>query len=153
MRVMVLVKGPESEAGQMPSERLLTEMTAFNEGLVEAGVMQAGEGLHPSSKGVRVSSTGERAVTRGPFDAAGELVAGFWIWKVASLDEAIEWAQKIPNPDGSEGEVELRPIFSLACAFASWRRAWPQRTRPTHLAKGRCGPSRSLVEDSPAARE
>ena len=111
MRVMVLVKGPESQAGQMPSERLLTEMTAFNEELVEAGVMQAGEGLHPSSEGVRVSSTGERAVTRGPFDAAGELVAGFWIWEVASLDEAIEWAKKIPNPDGSEGEVELRPIF------------------------------------------
>jgi len=111
MRVMVLVKGPESEAGQMPSERLLTEMTAFNEELVRAGVMKAGEGLHPSSEGVRVSSTGERAVTRGPFEPAGELVAGFWIWEVASLDEAIEWAQKIPNPDGNEGEVELRPIF------------------------------------------
>ena len=110
MRVMVLVKA-DGEAGQMPSERLLTEMTAFNEGLVEAGVMQAGEGLHPSSEGVRVSSTGERAVTRGPFEASRELVAGFWIWKVASLDEAIEWAQKIPNPDGTEGEVELRPIF------------------------------------------
>ena len=111
MRVMVLVKGPETEAGQMPSEKLLTEMTAFNEELAAAGVMKAGEGLHPSSEGVRVSSTGERAVTRGPFEPAAELVAGFWIWEVASLDEAIEWAQKIPNPDGNEGEVELRPIF------------------------------------------
>ena len=111
MRVMVLVKGPESEAGHMPSEQLLTEMLAFNEELVEAGVMKAGGGLHPSSEGVRVSSTGDRAVTRGPFEATRELVAGFWIWEVASLEEAIEWAQKIPNPDGNEGEVELRPIF------------------------------------------
>jgi hypothetical protein len=109
---MVFVKAtPESEAGEMPGEQLLAEMLAFNEGLVRAGVMRAGEGLHPSSEGVRVSVTGERTVTRGPFDATRELVAGFWIWEVESLDDAIAWAKKIPNPDGTEGEVELRPIF------------------------------------------
>lgn len=113
MRIMVLVKAtPESEAGEMPSEQLLTEMLAFNEELAAAGVMRAGEGLHASSKGVRVSLAGEeRTVADGPFDATRELVAGFWVWEVASLEEAIEWAKRIPNPDGTEGEVELRPIF------------------------------------------
>ncbi len=113
MRVMVMIKATaESEAGVMPSEQLLTEMGAFNEELVQAGVMRAGEGLHPSVKGVRVRFSGqERAVVPGPFAATTELVAGFWIWQVASLEEAIAWAKRCPNPTGAEGEIELRPIF------------------------------------------
>ena len=114
MRVMVIVKADkDSEAGVMPSETLLTEMGNFNEELVNAGVMQAGEGVHPSSKGVRIHFEGEkRRVEKGPFPATDELLAGFWIWKVASMDEAIEWAKRIPNPDGKGGgNVEIRPIF------------------------------------------
>ncbi len=113
MRVMVMVKATaESEAGVMPSEQLLTEMGAFNEELVQAGVMLAGEGLHPSAKGVRVRFSGEeRTVLPGPFGATTELVAGFWIWQVVSLEEAIAWAKRCPNPTGVEGEIELRPIF------------------------------------------
>ena len=113
MRVMVLVKAnEESEAGVLPSERLFTEMMAFNEELVKAGVMQAGEGLHASSKGRRVQwKKGNTTVIDGPFAETKELVAGFWIWKVGSMDEAVEWARKIPNPDGRDGEVEIRPLF------------------------------------------
>jgi hypothetical protein len=113
MRVMVLVKATEeSEAGQMPSQELLTEMGAFNEELVKAGVMLAGEGLHPSSKGVRVAFSGaERKVIDGPFAETKELLAGYWLWQVKSLDEAIEWAKRIPNPTGEEGVVEIRPVF------------------------------------------
>ena len=113
MRVVVFVKAnEETEAGVMPSEQLLAEMTTFNEELVEAGVMQAGEGLHPSSKGARVRFSGDRrTVVDGPFAESKELVAGFWIWNVGSLDEAIEWAKKCPNPTGQEGVLELRPIF------------------------------------------
>ena len=114
MRVMVLVKAnKESEAGVMPSEKLLSEMTDFNEELVKAGVMLAGEGLHPSSKGVRVAFSGsERKVIDGPFAETKELVAGFWVWQVKSLDEAIEWVKRMPNPDGgTEGEIEIRPVF------------------------------------------
>ena len=114
MRVMVLVKAnKESEAGVMPSEKLLSEMIDFNEELVKAGVMLAGEGLHPSSKGVRVAFSGsERKVTDGPFAETKELVAGFWVWQVKSLDEAIEWVKRMPNPDGgTEGEIEIRPVF------------------------------------------
>jgi hypothetical protein len=107
---MVLVKAsPESEAGEMPSEELLSQMTDFNEELVKAGVMLAGEGLHPSSKGVRVAfAGGERKVIDGPFAETKELVAGFWLWQVKSLDEAIEWLKRAPF---QEGEVELRPVF------------------------------------------
>jgi len=110
---MVLVKAnEESEAGVLPSERLFTEMMAFNEDLVKAGVMLAGEGLHASSKGKRVQWTKGRTIVKdGPFAETKELVAGFWIWKVGSMDEAVEWARKIPNPDDRDGEVEIRPLF------------------------------------------
>jgi hypothetical protein len=101
-----------TEAGVMPSEALLTEMGKYNEELVNAGVMLAGEGLHPSSKGARVNSTkGKIRVTDGPFTETKELIAGFWIWRVKSLEEAIEWAKRMPNPDNEDGEVEIRQIF------------------------------------------
>ncbi len=113
MRVMVLIKAnPESEDGQMPSEQLLTDMLAFNEELVKAGVMLAGDGLHPSSKGVRVRFSGdERTVIDGPFAETKELLAGYWVWQVKSMDEAIEWVKRIPNTDGTDGEVEIRQVF------------------------------------------
>ncbi len=113
MRVMVLVKATEqSEAGEMPSEELLSEMMAFNEKLVKAGVMLAGEGLHPSSAGARVLFTGgERKVIDGPFAETKELLAGYWLWQVKSLDEAIEWVKRCPNPMSGESEIEIRPIF------------------------------------------
>jgi hypothetical protein len=113
MRVMVMVKATdESEAGEMPSQELLTEMGKFNEELVKAGVMLAGEGLHPSSKGVRVQFSGEkRKVIDGPFAETKELIAGFWLWQVKSMDEAIEWAKRCPNPMTEGGELELRPVF------------------------------------------
>jgi hypothetical protein len=116
MRVMVLIKAnEESERGEMPSERLLTEMTAFNEELVKAGVMLAGEGLHPSAKGVRVAFTGdERKVIDGPFAETKELLAGYWVWQVKSLDEAIEWVKRIPSgDDDTEAIVEIRPVFEV----------------------------------------
>ncbi len=110
MRVMVLVKATEqSEAGVLPSEELLTEMTRYNEELVKAGIMLAGEGLQPSSKGARVRFSGGRTtVIDGPFTEAKELIAGFWLWQVKSMDEAIEWAKRIPFV---ESEVEIRPVF------------------------------------------
>jgi hypothetical protein len=114
MKVMVLIKANrESEAGVMPGEELLTDMMKYNEELVNAGVMLAGEGLHPSSKGKRVKFSGsKRIVTDGPFAETKELVAGFWIWRVASMDEAIEWIKKCPNPmPDTEPEIEIRPIF------------------------------------------
>ena len=113
MRFMVIVKADkESEAGVMPSEKLLTEMGKFNEELVKAGVMLAGEGLHPSSKGVRVKfSDGKQTVIEGPFAETKELVAGFWLWQVKSLDEAIEWLKKAPF-EGTE--VEIRQVFEAA---------------------------------------
>lgn len=112
MRVMVLVKGtPESEENYMPSEEELSEMTTFNEELVKAGVMLDGEGLHPTANSARVSwSNNEVTVTDGPFTEAKEFVAGYWVWQVRSLDEAKEWAKRIPN-FGRDGAVELRPIF------------------------------------------
>lgn len=113
MRVMVFVKAnKESEAGVMPSEQLLSEMGKFNEELVKAGIMLSGEGLHPSSKGARVKFAGDkRTVIDGPFAETKELVAGFWIWEVKSMDEAIEWVKRCPNPTGQDGEIEIRPIF------------------------------------------
>jgi hypothetical protein len=113
MRVMVMVKASaESEAGEMPSERMLAEMGNFNEELVKAGVMLSGEGLHPSSRGARVRFSGkDRTVTDGPFAETKELVAGFWIWQVASLEEAIEWVKRCPNPMEGESEIEIRPVF------------------------------------------
>jgi hypothetical protein len=116
MRVMVLIKASEeSEAGVMPSEQLLTDMMKYNEELVKAGVMAAGEGLHPSAKGKRVKFSGsKRIVTDGPFAETKELLAGFWIWKVATMDEAIECIKKCPNPmPDTESEIELRPVFEL----------------------------------------
>ncbi|HXH84866.1 MAG TPA: YciI family protein, partial [Candidatus Tectomicrobia bacterium] len=113
MRCMVIVKATrESEAGAMPSERLLAEMGAYNEGLAEAGVLLAGEGLHPSSRGARVRFSGAtRTVVRGPFPETEQLVAGFWIFRVGSLDEAIEWVKRCPNPMEGESEIEIRQIF------------------------------------------
>ena len=113
MRVMVLIKADEdSEAGVMPSEQLLREMGAFNEELVKAGVMLDGDGLKPSAEGVRVRFSGsERMVIDGPFAETKELIAGYWIWQVESLDEAIGWVKRCPNPMGVESEVEIRPFF------------------------------------------
>ena len=113
MRFMVLVKATkDSEAGVLPDEKLITEMNAFNQALADAGVLLAGEGLHPSSKGARVEFSGrERRVIDGPFAETKELLAGYWLWQVRSLDEAIEWVQRIPNPTGEHGVVEIRPVF------------------------------------------
>ena len=113
MRVMVIVKATrESEAGEMPTTELLTAMGRYNEELVKAGVMLAGEGLHPSARGKRVRFAGsERTVVDGPFAATTELVAGFWLWQVASMDEAVAWARRCPNPMPGGGELELRPVF------------------------------------------
>jgi len=114
MRVMVIVKATKnSEAGVMPSEALLTAMGKYNEELVKAGVMLAGEGLQPSAKAKRVTFSGaKRSVVDGPFTELKELIAGFWIWQVRSMDEALEWARRCPNPmPGEEGELELRPVF------------------------------------------
>ena len=112
MRVMVIVKAStESEAGQMPSEQILTDMGKFNEALVKSGVMQAGDGLHPSSKGKRVRFTEypNRTVIDGPFAETKELIAGFWLWQVKSMDEAVEWLKRAPFGGGTE--VEIRPLF------------------------------------------
>jgi hypothetical protein len=113
MRFMIMVKAtPESEAGVMPSEQLLADMGSYNEELVRAGIMQAGEGLHPSSKGARVRFSGkDRRVIDGPFAETKELVAGFWIWKCGSLQEAVEWVKRCPNPMMSDSDIEIRQIF------------------------------------------
>jgi hypothetical protein len=112
MRVMVIVKASkESESGDMPDEKMLTEMGKFNEELVKAGVMLAGEGLHSSAKGKRVRFSGSRrTVIDGPFAETKELIAGFWIWKVKSMEEAVEWAKKCPNPHSSDSELEIRQV-------------------------------------------
>ena len=116
MRVMVMVKAtPESEAGQMPSMELIAAMGRYNEELVKAGIMQAGDGLKPSSKGVRVKFSGkDRTVIDGPFAETKELIAGYWIWQVQSMEEAIEWVRRCPNPMPSESEIEIRPFFEAA---------------------------------------
>ena len=113
MRVFVIVKAtPDSEAGVMPDEKLLTDMGKFNEELVKAGVMLAGEGLHPSSRGKRVEFSGnKRTVIDGPFSETKELVAGFWIWQVSSMEEAVEWVKRCPNPHPGESTIEIRPVF------------------------------------------
>jgi len=113
MRVMVMVKANEdSETGALPSTEMLTEMGKYNEELVKAGIMLAGEGLHPSSRGVRVRFSGaKRTVVDGPFTETKELVAGFWIWQVKSKEEAIEWLKRCPNPMPGDSEIELRQIF------------------------------------------
>jgi hypothetical protein len=113
MRVMVLVKANEdSESGALPSTELLTAMGKYNEELVQAGIMLDGEGLHPSSKGARIQFSGDqRSVIDGPFTETKELIAGYWIWQVRDMDEAIEWAKRCPNPTGAESVLELRPVF------------------------------------------
>lgn len=114
MRVMVIVKATKnSEANVLPNEQLLTEMGKYNEELVKAGIMLAGEGLHPSSKGKRIQFSGaKRTVVDGPFAEAKELIAGYWLWQVKSIEEAVEWARRCPNPmPDEEGELEIRPVF------------------------------------------
>ena len=115
MRVMVMVKATEfSEAGVMPTQDMLEAMDKFNQELVNAGVMLAGEGLHPSSRGVRIAFDGaQRRVIDGPFAETRELVAGFWLWQVRSLDEAIEWAKRCPNPMPGPSELEIRSLFEI----------------------------------------
>jgi hypothetical protein len=115
MKVMVIVKATKaSEAGQMPSQQLLTDMGNFNEELVKAGIMLAGEGLHPSSKGARVRFSGKsRTVIDGPFAETKELIAGFWLWKVSSFQEALDWIKRCPNPHEEECEIEIRPVIEV----------------------------------------
>jgi len=134
MRVMVIVKASrDSEAGVMPSEELLAAMGRFNEELVRAGVILAGEGLHPSSRGKRVRFFGaSRTVTDGPFAETGELIAGFWLWKVKSMDEAVEWVRRCPNPMPGESEIEIRPVFEaedFGAALTPELRAQEERQR------------------------
>ena len=116
MRVMVMVKAtPESEAGVMPSEQLLADMGKFNEELVKAGIMLAGEGLHPSSRAKRVHFSGKnRTVIDGPFAETKELIAGYWMWQVRSMDEAVEWVRRCPNPMLGESDIDIRPVFEAA---------------------------------------
>jgi len=145
MRFMVMVKATKnSEAGNLPTEELLTEMGRFNEELVKAGVMLAGEGLHPSSKGARVRfSGGKRTVIDGPFAETKELVAGFWLWQCKSMDEALEWVRRCPDPmPGEESEIEIRQIFEaedFGAEFTPELREQEERLRAesAKLAKGR----------------
>jgi hypothetical protein len=134
MRVMVIVKASkESEAGAMPDQKLLTQMGAFNEELVKAGIMLAGEGLQPSVKGKRIRFSGSsRTVVDGPFAETKELIAGFWIWKVKSIEEAVEWVKRCPNPHPSESEIEIRQIFEtedFGDALTPEQRAQEERLR------------------------
>jgi hypothetical protein len=134
MRVMVMVKAsPESEEGRMPSTELLTAMGKFNEQLVKAGIMLAGEGLHPSVKGKRVRFSGKsRTVIDGPFTETKELVAGFWLWQVKSMEEAVEWVRRCPNPMESDSEIEIRPVFEaedFGAEFTPELRAQEERLR------------------------
>jgi hypothetical protein len=116
MRFMIMVKATkDSENGVMPDERMLTEMGNFNEELVKAGILLAGDGLHPSSKGARVKFSGsKRTVVDGPFAETKELVAGYWIWEVRSKEEAIEWVKRCPNPMPGESEIEIRQLFDIS---------------------------------------
>jgi hypothetical protein len=116
MRVIVFVKATvESESGAMPSTELLEAMTKYNEALVAAGIMRGGEGLHPSSKGKRIAFDGAgRTIIDGPFSAVSELVAGFWLWQVKDMDEAVAWAKRCPNPMSGPSELEIRPMFEAA---------------------------------------
>jgi hypothetical protein len=140
MRFMIIVKATaDSEAGVMPSEQLITEMGAFNEDLLKAGVLLAGDGLQPSSKGARVLFSGnERTVVDGPFAETKELVAGFWLWQVGSLDEAIEWVKRCPNPMLEDSVIEIRPIGELEDfgeAFTPEARAAAERIREQLASK------------------
>ncbi|HRH88517.1 MAG TPA: YciI family protein [Rubrivivax sp.] len=140
MRVMVIVKATQdSEAGVMPDTALLAAMGAFNEELVKAGVMLAGEGLQPSRKGARVRFSGaSRSVIDGPFAETKELIAGFWLWQVRSMDEAVEWLRRCPNPHAEDCEIEIRPVFEaddFGEAFTPELRAQEDRLRSRIEAK------------------
>jgi hypothetical protein len=140
MRFMILVKATkDSEAGVMPEEKLLTDMGKFNEELVKAGVMLAGEGLQPSSKGARVRFSGaKRSVIDGPFAETKELIAGFWIWQVKSKEEAIEWVKRCPNPMPGESEIEIRQVFEakdFGAEFTPELREQEERLRSKLAAK------------------
>jgi len=140
MKFMIMVKATkDSEAGVMPSEKLLAEMGKFNEELVKAGVMLASEGLHPSSKGARVRFSGaKRSVIDGPFAETKELVAGFWIWQVKSKEEAIEWVKRCPNPMPGESEIEIRQVFEaedFGAEFTPALREQEERLRSQIAAK------------------
>ena len=134
MKFLILVKATQdSEAGVMPSEKLLAEMGKFNEELVKAGIMLSGEGLHPSSKGARVRFSGtRRTVVDGPFSETKELVAGFWLWQVKSREEAIEWVKRCPNPMLEDSEIEIRQVFEakdFGAAFTPELREQEERLR------------------------
>jgi hypothetical protein len=140
MRFMVMVKAnKDSEAGVLPDQKLLAEMGNFNEELVKAGVMLAGEGLHPSSKGARVKFSGaKRTVIDGPFAETKELVAGFWLWQVKSREEAIEWVKRCPNPFPGESEIEIRQLYEaedFGAEFTPELRAQEERLRAEVAAK------------------
>ncbi|HEX6536186.1 MAG TPA: YciI family protein [Gemmatimonadaceae bacterium] len=142
MRVMVMVKATkDSEAGVMPKTELLAAMGKFNEELVKAGVMLAGEGLHPSSRGARVKFSGQkRTVVDGPFAETKELIAGFWLWQVRSMDEAIEWVKRCPNPMEGESEIEIRPVFEaddFGAEFTPELRAQEEQLRAQAEANAR----------------
>lgn len=143
MRVMVIIKATrESEAGVMPSEELLAAMGRYNDELVKAGVMLAGEGLHPSAKGKRVRFAGStRTVIDGPFAETKELIAGFWLWQVKSMEEAVEWLKRCPNPMPGESEIEIRPVFEaedFGAEFTPELRAQEERQR-AELARRAAG--------------
>jgi hypothetical protein len=140
MKFMILVKATkDSESGALPDEKLLTEMGKYNEELVKAGIMLAGEGLHPSSKGARVKFSGtKRTVMDGPFAETKELVAGFWLWQVKSKEEAIEWVKRCPNPMPGDSEIEIRQIFEpedFGDAFTPELREQQARLRAQSAAK------------------
>jgi hypothetical protein len=140
MRFMILVKADKNtEAGALPDEKLLTEMGKYNEELAKAGILLAGEGLHPSSKGARVRFSGEkRTVIDGPFAETKELIAGFWLWQVKSKEEAIEWVKRCPNPTGVEAEIEIRQVFEaedFGAEFTPELREQEERVRAQVAAK------------------
>ena len=140
MRFMVMVKATKlSESGALPDQKLLSDMGQFNEELVKAGVMLAGEGLHPSSKGARVRFSGaKRTVIDGPFAETKELVAGFWLWQVKSKEEAIEWVKRCPNPFPGESEIEVRQVYEaedFGAEFTPELRAQEERLRAQVAAK------------------
>jgi hypothetical protein len=142
MRVMVIVKATkESEAGQMPGKELLEAMGHFNEQLVKAGVMLAGEGLHPTSRGKRVQFSGaNRTVIDGPFSETKELIAGFWLWQVKSMEEAVEWVRRCPNPMQRDSEIEIRPVFEaedFGAEFTTELREQEARQRAAIEQRGR----------------
>jgi hypothetical protein len=142
MRVMVIVKATkESEAGQMPGKELLEAMGHFNEQLVKAGVMLAGEGLHPTSRGKRVQFSGaNRTVIDGPFSETKELIAGFWLWQVKSMEEAVEWVRRCPNPMQRDSEIEIRPVFEaedFGAEFTKELREQEERQRAAIKQRGR----------------